>query len=128
MTGYCEPPEEFEREVTLDHTGIMRKTDKAILFRKTANTGFWLPKSIITQQTNNTVTYYACVVVQDVNISDDMCELQMREYRSKMAELIDGSDREDDHLRADEILCDALRLLGETELPELWDRVKKWYS
>lgn len=35
---------------------------------------------------------------------------------------------EEDHIRADEILCEVLEKLGYNELVQAFNKVKKWYA
>lgn len=37
-------------------------------------------------------------------------------------------DEEEDHVKADEILCDMLNALGYKDLTDAWDKIGKWYS
>jgi len=37
-------------------------------------------------------------------------------------------DIEANHVKADEILCEALRRLGQDRLVELFEKVEKWYA
>lgn len=131
----CELPEHWSEDVTLKHMGVEHETDRAILFRETAETGFWLPKSIILKQTRSTVTYIDCIIVNEVNIrkrdlSDaEWRENELKDLREQMRELIsECCDFESAHSDADKLLCEALELLGETELVKLWDKVGKWYA
>jgi hypothetical protein len=40
--------------------------------------------------------------------------------------LLEGG--EEDHIRADEILCEVLEKLGYNELVQAYAKVKKWYA
>lgn len=39
-----------------------------------------------------------------------------------------GGDIEQNHLRADEVLCDLLRSLDYGEVVDAWDEISKWYA
>lgn len=39
-----------------------------------------------------------------------------------------SGDKEMDHSRADEVLCDFLKSLGFFDLVEAWEKVDKWYA
>lgn len=132
---FYEPPEHWSECVTMKHMGVEHETDKAILFRKSSDIGFWLPKSIIARQTRNTVTFIDCIIVNEVKIRKrDLTEAEWREnelkdLREQMRELTsEDHDFESAHLDADKLLCEALELFGETELVKLWDDVGKWYA
>ena len=131
---YC-PPEHWSEYVTMKHMGAEYETDKAILFRQSADVGFWLPKSIITQQTRSTVTFINCIIANEVAIRKrDLTDAEWREnelkdLRERMRELTsEDHDFESAHSDADKLLCEALELLGETESVKLWDDVGKWYA
>lgn len=132
---FYEPPEHWSEEVTMKHMGVEHETDKAILFRQSEDVGFWLPKSLILEQTRNTVTFIDCIIVNEVKIRKrDLTEAEWREtqiqdLREQMRYLGEnGYDRESAHIKADGLLCEALELFGETELVKLWDDVGKWYA
>lgn len=115
---------------TLKHKGIVHETVKAILFRKNNDCGFWLPKSLIVQNYENAVTFIDCIVVKEVelkpsDLSDkEWREIKMQELREQMRKLNEANlDCEPSHVLADQLLCEALELLGETELIKLW---KAW--
>ena len=55
-------------------------------------------------------------------------EEQLAEALKEMKELNGWSDYELAHIDADKILCATLRLLGEDELADAFDKVGKWYS
>lgn len=129
------PPEYLDEDVTWKHMGVEHETDKAILFRKSVDVGFWLPKSLILKQTRCKVTFINCIIVNEVNIRKrdltdaEWREIQMKELREQMRELIsEDCDFESAHSDADKLLCEALEFLGETELVKLWDKVGKWYA
>ena len=63
-----EPYEYWGKGVTIKHIGVEHETEKAILFRKSKNKGFWLPKSLILKQTPSTVTFMDCIIVNEVKI------------------------------------------------------------
>ena len=46
----------------------------------------------------------------------------------EMRECVVGGDEEITHADADEILCEALRMLGHGDLVDEWERVPKWYA
>ena len=46
----------------------------------------------------------------------------------QMRELTASRDTEVAHARADDLLCEYLRLLGKTEIVEAYDQVDKWYA
>ena len=39
-----------------------------------------------------------------------------------------GSDIEGEHGDADALLCEALKLFGQQELVEVYDKIEKWYA
>ena len=45
----------------------------------------------------------------------------------RMRQLIDEDDLEEGHIEADRLLCESLRDHGETELVELWLRIRRCY-
>jgi len=51
---------------------------------------------------------------------EELCE-QMRTLQN-------NSDIEDAHGKADDILCEALKMFGCNELIELYEQIDKWYS
>ena len=51
---------------------------------------------------------------------EELCE-QMRTLQN-------SSDTEDAHGKADDILCEALKVFGCNELVELYEQIEKWYS
>jgi hypothetical protein len=59
-----------------------------------------------------------------------MTEDQRQEFidRLKICVRGDHGDNEDNHIRADEVLCDILDLLGYEDLVSLWHKVGKWYA
>lgn len=104
---------------TLKHKGIVHETVKAILFRKNNDCGFWLPKSLIVQNYENAVTFIDCIVVKEVelkpsDLSDkEWREIKMQELREQMRKLNEANlDCEPSHVLADQLLCEALELLG----------------
>lgn len=107
---------------TLKHKGIVHETVKAVLFRKNNDCGFWLPKSLIVQNYENAVTFIDCIVVKEVELKPS--DLSGKELREQMRKLNEANlDCEPSHVLADQLLCEALELLGETELIKLW---KAW--
>lgn len=46
----------------------------------------------------------------------------------QMKVLSDGGDPELGHSMADQLLCDALTILGQHELVSEFDEVEKWYA
>lgn len=54
--------------------------------------------------------------------------LSDEEFIERMKARCFTGHEEDDHIRADEILCDFLRLLGYNELVDVYESVTKWYS
>jgi hypothetical protein len=52
----------------------------------------------------------------------------MIEILQKMKELEDNEDYETAHHAADELLCEALIQLGQSELVEAFINVGKWYA
>lgn len=51
---------------------------------------------------------------------EELCE-QMRALQN-------SSDIEDAHGKADDILCEALKVFGCNELIELYEQIEKWYA
>ena len=49
---------------------------------------------------------------------------------ARLEELVNKkyTDNEEDHVDADEILCDMLNALGYKDLTDAWDNIGKWYS
>ena len=132
---FYEPPEHWSEGITMKHMGVEYETDKAILFKQSEDVGFWLPKSIILKQTRNTVSFIDCIIVNEVAIRKrDLTDAEWREnelkdLREQMRELTNEyRDFESAHSYADNLLCEALELFGETELVKLWDDVGKWYA
>ena len=61
----------------------------------------------------------------------DILDAELSEYnkvRDEMKSLIDCSDTEYAHSRADEILCELLKSLGYGKIVDLYYDVEKWYS
>ena len=52
----------------------------------------------------------------------------MDEYLKRLQELAECGDSEAAHVYADKVLCDALTDLGQQELVDAWEKVRKWYS
>lgn len=130
-----EPPEHWSESITIKHIGVEHETDKAILFRKSKNKGFWLPKSLILKQTPSTVTFIDCIIVNEVKIQKrDLSnakwrEQEMKDLHERMRKLNKNvTDVERCHRDANDILCEALELLGEKKLVELWKNVEKQYA
>lgn len=58
-----------------------------------------------------------------------MSEEQKAAFLKKLGELAgDDQDTEIAHSKADDILCEALTLLGHQDLVSAWCRVNKWYA
>ena len=51
---------------------------------------------------------------------EELCE--------QMKALQNNSDTEDAHGKADNILCEALKVFGCNELVELYEQIEKWYA
>ena len=51
---------------------------------------------------------------------EELCE-QMRALQNSL-------DPEDAHGKADDILCEALKVFGCNELVELYEQIEKWYA
>lgn len=52
-------------------------------------------------------------------------QAKLDEIVSKMNALKGG---ETDHIEADDLLCEALKLLGQNELVEAFNKIGKWYA
>lgn len=50
------------------------------------------------------------------------------EILEEMRKLQDNGDTELDHVAADELLCEALLLLGQDELVLEYRKIEKWYA
>lgn len=57
-----------------------------------------------------------------------MSEEQRRKLIEKLHKCQENVDIEDAHCIADQVLIDALTLLGESELVNEWIKVEKWYA
>ena len=57
-------------------------------------------------------------------------EIRLEEIKEQMKYLIDNfnGDKEQDHLVADDLLCQALELFGQRELTKMFYDIDKWYS
>jgi len=56
---------------------------------------------------------------------------QMKTYfLQQMQEIVDkdGDDEEQEHIDADQLLCDLLEILGFEELIKLYHKIDKWYA
>ncbi len=53
---------------------------------------------------------------------------RLDEILIEMKELVKEHDIEENHYKADSLLCEALNILGQTELIEAFYNIKKWYS
>lgn len=49
-------------------------------------------------------------------------------YMNEMKRRCFGHGMEDNHIEADQILCDLLNKLGFEKITELFDDIDKWYS
>ena len=45
-----------------------------------------------------------------------------------LGDCITNPDNETAHMKADELLCEALTMLGQNEIVELYKKIEKWYS
>ena len=59
-----------------------------------------------------------------------MTDAQLAELLAQMTRLVDGPlhDTEENHVDADDILCEALRLLGQGALVDQYNKLDKWYA
>lgn len=57
-----------------------------------------------------------------------MSEEQRRKLIEKLHRCQENVDIEDAHYIADQVLVNALTLLGESELVDEWNKVEKWYA
>ena len=57
-----------------------------------------------------------------------MTEEMRKKFLAKLKEWEGDSDPEEAHIKADEILCEALIALGYEDIVEAWDEIPKWYS
>lgn len=55
-------------------------------------------------------------------------EEKLINIREQMKVLSDSGDPESGHSMADQLLCDALTILGQHELVSDFDEVEKWYA
>jgi hypothetical protein len=57
-------------------------------------------------------------------------EKRLQEIKLEMKYLIGNfnGDKEQDHLLADDLLCQALELFGQRELTKMFYDIDKWYS
>ena len=57
-------------------------------------------------------------------------EKRLEEIKIEMKYLIDNlhGDTEQNHLLADDLLCEALDLFGQRELTDMFYKINKWYS
>jgi len=63
--------------------------------------------------------------------SGERCENSKTKYEElceQMRILQNNLDSEDAHGKADDILCEALKMFGCNELVELYEQIEKWYS
>ena len=57
----------------------------------------------------------------------DSHEQLLKEYTEKMANVPSG-DTEEDHMNADDLLCELLEKLGYSEVIERYRLIRKWYA
>ena len=57
-------------------------------------------------------------------------ELKLKEIENNLLLIISKNceDTETDHIDADDLLCEALNLLGQTKIVEYFTKIGKWYS
>lgn len=62
-------------------------------------------------------------------MSEPNSELSIDDSVARMiVETCMTGDQECDHSKADDILCDLLRILGYEKTVAAWDQVDKWYA
>jgi hypothetical protein len=57
-------------------------------------------------------------------------QLRLKEIENELL-LIDSNNSDDpetDHIDADDLLCEALTLLGQKEIVDIFMKIGKWYS
>jgi len=62
------------------------------------------------------------------SVNELTTEAVKKMHLRKLKELQDVRDIEMAHAYADEILCKYLRLLGENEIVDEWEKIDKWYA
>ena len=57
-------------------------------------------------------------------------ELRLKEIEIKLLLIKNNNicDTEMDHIEADDLLCEALNLLGQKEIVDIFQKIGKWYS
>jgi hypothetical protein len=66
-----------------------------------------------------------------IKVLDPGCETKqelLKKYKEAMAEAANMHDEEVAHGRADDVLCELLRVLGFGEVVEIFENIDKWYA
>lgn len=53
---------------------------------------------------------------------------RIEEIKAEMKLLINAGDTESDHAEADDLLCEALRIYGQNDLVDTYEKIGKWYA
>ena len=70
------------------------------------------------------------VAVLQLNKKNEEIDALYQKSLSRLKELVNKEypDEEEDHCKADVILCNMLNALGYKDLTDAWENVEKWYS
>lgn len=105
---------------TIKQLNAMSEKEFAISVLEERRDSLTNPYSPLSEKLRKTIKALEAENEQPVRI-EELCE-KMKECATTT------SDFERAHVRADDILCEALKLLGCTELVELYAKVDKWYA
>lgn len=53
---------------------------------------------------------------------------RLKEINEEMTELIKSDDTEAAHAEADDLLCEALIILGQNDIVKEYEKIGKWYA
>lgn len=65
--------------------------------------------------------------LEELVTTDSSCK-DYSKYLRRLTELEDSADPEEDHIEADNILCELLRSVGFEKMADAFEKVEKWYS
>jgi hypothetical protein len=67
-------------------------------------------------------------VLKICNKGDFVFEMSSKEFSNKMNKCVALQDEEISHIKADELMCDALRRLGYHNGVDIFESMHKWYA
>lgn len=70
--------------------------------------------------------FYPCK--PDIFEKTYMPDPNIEDYINRMRDLANNRDVEGTHIEADKILCKVLKVLGQSELVEEFEKLEKWYA